>query len=807
MIHRSKLHWIIIFLVSAWAVPAKGAFRVVPTPHFIEPLSRSLTIKHGETVTIISGPTGAPLDSKVKIAADILRRDLERADSSQDVRLQHGNQGNSAGTRIFLWNYKDGTKPSVGLNLLDRQVLSDPHHYGQSYVINTPDEKSIWIVGSTGEGVLLGTVSLLQLIGSTPKGVHILGAYIRDYPDFRYRAEDWLLNSEINRWALDRGQGAEAYKRLCERKIDEALRFKINMIFFDGFGWGLKQRFPGYGQLMRSLNQYARERGIRLMYGGYGASYGITYQTGPLYEYGGYMGRVFKNRQWYPDGPTYECMGFPRAKKGVNPRIQGSCRSNDALNHLKAEELRKFVQAVEPGALFIHNEDFGGYNGTQTAWLERCSRCRRRWPNDSLSALNGGAGGLAHGYSALIKAVNSVKDLADGYDASRDCVVVLVSPVYSVNSPSSKDWSNALELWKNTGLQLPKTDNVQVCFREIFPQRHGGVSWVTAFNSAMQNAGVHLPIFLYFSGGADDYTTNYPLTGTPALDAEFRGAATMYKATGNFYEEPQEVIDAEYSWNTRSTGFFREPRNYDHARQLWFQYMYGKDQPSEMFGPNGVYRTACNLLYGPEAGPIMASYYEESEWIPDREAENRLGDAVTPRFLPMTWNRAYAIPRHWRDLAVDSSTWSPSITDEAYLKALGGLNLSPEELHRRLARYWAILAQLNSKGSDDVARALKSDPRSDSVKDMEFLEASFRVDQPLLEALADFHQAMTQYLATPRNRSGARQRFSRALVEAKRANELAMKAFPHPTDPVGGEVGALQHFSGQLVQSIQKILD
>ena len=27
---------------------------------------------------------------------------------------------------------------------------------------------------------------------------------------------------------------------------------------------------------------------------------------------------------------------------------------------------------------------------------------------------------------------------------------------------------NVLELWRNIGLQLPKADNIQVCFREVF---------------------------------------------------------------------------------------------------------------------------------------------------------------------------------------------------------------------------------------------------------------------------------------------------------------------------------------------------
>ena len=75
--------------------------------------------------------------------------------------------------------------------------------------------------------------------------------------------------------------------------------------------------------------------------------------------------------------------------------------------------------------------------------------CRARWPNDSLAAPDGGAGGLAHGYSALIRGINSVKNPSSGYDAARDCQIILVSPVYVPSAPTSEDWSNALELWRN----------------------------------------------------------------------------------------------------------------------------------------------------------------------------------------------------------------------------------------------------------------------------------------------------------------------------------------------------------------------
>jgi hypothetical protein len=807
----SSLAFVAGLTAGCFLLRAAPPVRIVPTPQYLEPLQRTLSVAAGGALRIIAGPAAGAPQTKLKIAADFLRRELEQVDPSVKVSIEGAGARSSGELRMFLWDYAAGQEPPVTLNFLDRQTLGDSAHYGQSYVIKTPDETSLWIIGATDQGALLGAMSLLQLIHKAPDGVRIPGVYIRDYPAFQFRAAaDWLLNVEINRWALDRGQGVEAYARLCERKLDEALRFKINMVLIDGFGWGLKQRFPAYSELMRGLNRYARERGIRLIYGGYGASYGIAYQTGPLYEEGAYLGEVFKNREWYPDGPVYRCMGFPHARKDVDPSTLGSCRGNEELNRLKAEELRNFVDAVEPGALYIHHEDFGGFSGTEKVWRQRCQRCRKRWPNDSLAALDGGAGGLANGYSAFIRAVNSVKKPATGYDASRDCQIILVSPVYVPDSPSSQDWSNALEVWQNIGRQIPKAENVQVCFREVFPQQYGNETWTQAFSRAMGAAGLNFGIYLFFAGGADNFLSDYPLSGSPALNAMFRGARSLYNASGDFYEEPMEILNAAYSWNTRSGGCFRHPLRNTEALDLWRRYIYQENQPKELFGHGGLFETACELLYGLTAGPIMQKYYNESAWLPDREAagspDGRYDYARVHSYLPMTWNRAYAVPSHWRHLALDSKTWGIEISNDAYAAAVTALKIDRSELHRRLARRWQIVSELNTKGARYIEQALGSKPLPRSVEDLRFLQTSFRVYQPLTEALAQFHKGLEIYFSPRKDTAAMRRDFQAALGKAKQATQLAAEAFPQPVDPVGGEVGAIRIYSGRLVDSIEKML-
>jgi hypothetical protein len=176
------------------------------------------------------------------------------------------------------------------------------------------------------------------------------------------------------------------------------------------------------------------------------------------------------------------------------------------------------------------------------------------------------------------------------------------------------------------------------------------------------------------------------------------------------------------------------------------------------------------------------------------------------------WNRVYAIPEHGKDLFVDSKTWNLKIDDATYAEHLTRLHIDSQELHRRLARRWTILAQLNAKGESYIDQALNAGSRPRSTEGLEFLKLSFQVDQPLLEALADFHRGMQQYYAAPADKT-FRQNFQKALGEAMHAEELAAKAFPHPIDPVGGsqpygpsEVEGIQTFSKLLVQAIEQRL-
>ncbi len=231
--------------------------------------------------------------------------------------------------------------------------------------------------------------------------------------------------------------------------------------------------------------------------------------------------------------------------------------------------------------------------------------------------------------------------------------------------------------------------------------------------------------------------------------------------------------------------------------------MFRPDRPPEVFKAGGIYERACKLLYGSQAAPIMASYFQENAWVPDGESDYESENAA---YLPMTFNGANATPVHWRDLALDSKTWSVDISNETYAEKFAGLKIDRKELHRRLARRWSVLSALNVRGASYVGEALRSNPRPGSVEDLRFLMTMFQVHQPLMNALVNFHKGMAEYFATPPNAKEARGYFEKALAEAELAKESAEKALPRPIDPTGGEAGIVRTHTTRLVEAIKALL-
>jgi hypothetical protein len=779
---------------------------VIPTPHYFEPQTHDIELIGSIRIHVEAK------DPKVLLAARLLKDGIEAQAPALRGSVRMG--GDKAEINLHLVQWPGNFAFESRLNVLDRQVLNGECRE-QAYVLRTFDNENVLIAGGA-QGILYGAVTLLNLLRQKDGVPAIPGVYIRDYPDFEYRVSSgWLLNGEANRWSLDRGQGIAAYEALVKRKLDRCLKYKINTVMFDGFGCKLDTRGPEYPGLMRRLNAYARERGIHLIFGTYGAGYGMSYQKGPLYEDASYQGTTFINRESYPDGAVYSCMGYneDKVRKGVNAAELGTCRSNEELNRLKAKELQEFVRAVEPGSIYIHNEDFGGFDTTQKFWLRRCPRCRERWPNDDAAAIDGGAGGVANCLAKLIEAINAVKNPESGFDAARDTKICIASPVYSPSSPSSEDWHKAITHWTNIVRSLPKMSNLQVAFRETFPQTHGPVRWVDAFNRAMKDVGLDVGVWMYFLSGGDNWCSDVPFVATPCMNSIFQGAQAVYSANGSGYQEAQQLLNAECAWNTHSGTALLGAKIAEESHKLWFEMIQGNVELDSVFGDSGFLHRACVSLYGESSAPGMVKYYREHvelteiEQKADAAGETDNTKVLEPKkgnveFVPMAFKKIFGIPVHWRRLALDAKSWGEEIKNERYLKHLADIGIQRAELHNRLKRYWETIGAQSQKACAQLRGALASSPKADSREDLEFFLKSAEVSISLSGALSRFHEGLRQI---HRNEAeGVKAILEDALNRTKGVGALAKKEFPDVTDVNGAEVGCLRKGVGQLEGAIQE---
>lgn len=758
-----------LFLIClAFALPLNA--RVIPTPQSIEPQPGGVLLKRATPVQLVIAD-GA--DRQVALAAEMIRKELGT------LRFRSVPKRSGQGSAIVLWDRFRQGAPPFGITQESETVLDKNRYFGQSYVLQTRANNEIWVIGSTGQGVLNGAATLVQLVEPAGTDLRVAGTLIRDYPSFRYRAAaDWLLRAELNRWAYDWGDGVDAYVTRIQRKLDFCARFKINMVFFDGFGWSSERR-PGYSAMMRRLNAYARERGIKLMFAGYGANFNPD-----AIEPEFHIGKAHVNRRSYPDGEIYSCFGEDRSK--LHPTY-GTCRSNDELQRQIAEEIQSFVRAVEPGALYIHHEDTGHYETTQWRWDARCEACKRRWPNPDFAASDGGAGAMAHGYGNIFQAVQQVKNSDSGYSGARDCTVAFISPPYGVDSQRSGlgsakvdpelNWRKTLEFWGNAVAKMPPGENLEIGLREIFPGG-GGQQWMDAWKESMDSRSLQAKVFLFFLGGADQYSRgvfNYPFTGNSVMNGMFDGAEAIYNFNGGLHQEPQQLINAEYSWNSNAPGRVT-PSTFEGGLQRWNALMSNHEMPPAVFGKNGVFPEACKRIYGEKAGAKMAqffSYFEERE---------SAGDKPLPSFYP---NRIYPYVVLWRFLQGDapfSGVTASAVEDQA-VKDLG---TTRSELQGRLAQLWHQTAEVNRKTKSLIDEALaESDLRSDAREDVVYLQKCLSVGERFSKLLAGYHDL----LATEASERDAQ--LQELTEEHRLLNEWLHREFQFDfTDPKGGDQAA-----------------
>lgn len=460
------------------------------------------------------------------------------------------------------------------------------------------------VIAMHGQGLLRAVATLGQLsrqlehLGSLPC------ATIRDWPMIRHRcAADMLVNVEVNRWACDRGDGQEAFVTRVIRKLDFCFDHKINRVWFDGFGWDVN-RFPDYVKLMRQFNDAARQRGIQLIFGGYGGGYGTAYQLGEIYR-SGYMGRVFKNQTDEPNVQDYPCRGMPDPRS----RYYGTCLSNEKMRRLKIQEMLTFVTQVRPGCMYIHDIDVETWDASHASWLLRCDQCRKRWPSDVMQDAAGQAGACATWFKQIRTAMNALPEV-DGYLPGRDLAITFASPMYTNYRETGHNvWEYEMQYFETLGKQIGPLPGISFGVREQFDDVQGTKRMASLRKRMDQNGcghGIHALVF----GGGDTFRSD-DLTNTVAATSHYyEGATSVYLSGTGIHSDPIQMLNADGLWSGSVRGYKDKPPKETSSVKWFDQVCYGTRKPAEIFAPGkdsaSVFEQLCVQRWGVQAGPLMS---------------------------------------------------------------------------------------------------------------------------------------------------------------------------------------------------------
>ncbi|MGC9317426.1 MAG: hypothetical protein ACP5KN_05250 [Armatimonadota bacterium] len=657
--------------------PVRG---IIPTPQQIEAGEGTFTlVEEGEAVASLVLPAEPP--AKVRLAAEHLsRRVAEMAGVALPVISEAQPPDGPA-----LW------LGEAGLRLVQPAWNEEltPAQAEQEYAIAPlPDGRGYALVGREPLGTLYAAMTVLGAVQAEDGRVWMPHFSCHDWPDIPYR---WV--------------GGFPSFETVEDRIEWCMEHKINVINSPGF----YRRTMEDTETQLAQNRLAREHGVRslnLLFGNLG----------------------LLNRRGYPDGETYECLD-----EGA-PSTRGWCVTNEEMLAEKQRILREFVEATEPGVLYIHFVDEDDIGDATEIWLNRCDDCREAYPNDLVEAEDGKAGAQARVYDLMCDAIFSVSNPQSGYDAARDCLIIFVSAPYTLWSEGDAAWDREVTYHCTVSRLMQHVDNVHFCIRENGLRRDNDRKRCLELAEALGERGSGHQVMMYFRGGDSRDTTigwprrirvGWPMLATPAMTASFEGAGSILQAGS-----APALLENEYSWNLHDDGFYYDPATQQQWQETYLGLAGGSMRPEEIFGDEGFLGRMLAEIYGSGAASHLGVLYrpepvEEAHGavLPPASWSGWLVLARQPWFGTMSPDRLRqfrTLFEAWRGVndqaiaAVRAALEAPDLAErhrEALERRLTGLQVGAalQDAAAQASEAWALVMDGDEGASEAEMQAARDD--------------------------------------------------------------------------------------------------
>jgi hypothetical protein len=355
--------------------------------------------------------------------------------------------------------------------------------------------------------------------------------------------------------------------------------------------------------------------------------------------------------------------------------------------------------------IYIHNLD-SAY--IENFWHNRCDGCRKRWPNDDLCAPDGMAGAFAEHYDSIAEAVFSVRNDETDYDAARDCVCLMISPGYTWYYFDDTRWDLHVRYWTALSSCMKHVDGVQFGFREQFDRDDGTQHRFRQMADALKrDAKGHGICAAAFAGG-DGADNDLLYCGGPALNWMYDGAETVMQPCGHAYQEPMQVLCAEYAWRSRGSAFLNDPGEKGRrSADRFVEFRDGKRRPRALYGEEGFLGEACRKLYGEKAGRCLAEINRAAgkHGAPSTTSEAIFAlNTLEPVPVPFLENIGlYQLPFYFSEKRWLQGQWSMDL---------------PESEVRLRSRNLACTAELNVRAVELLKEALTAEDLSNIQREL-----------------------------------------------------------------------------------------